>query len=110
MAVDDCPIASGLVTHEVAASLIVRSHSESISLGLVSVPFPVILGLDWLRRHNPAIDWVRSQMRFSCCGRTAFAVYDVCRTRPLLCRASDRPSSRKTRSPLMTDALRSQTA
>ncbi|GBE80968.1 Transposon Tf2-12 polyprotein [Sparassis crispa] len=47
---------------------VTQSHSENISLGIVSVSFPVILGLDWLRRHNPVIDWTRNRLALSCCG------------------------------------------
>ncbi len=56
MAVDDRPIASGLVTQDVFTNLSVDAHDETISLGVVSVSYPIILGLDWLRRHNPYID------------------------------------------------------
>ena len=45
-AVDDRPIATGLVTHDVITSLHVHEHSAMISLGNVSVPYPLILGLD----------------------------------------------------------------
>lgn len=48
-AVDNRPISSGLVTHEVITSLSIHSHLEVIALGIVCVPFPIILGLDWLR-------------------------------------------------------------
>jgi Retroviral aspartyl protease len=57
MAVDDCPLASGLITHEVVMRLSVSSHAEHLPLAVVSIGYPVILGLDWLRRHNPQIDW-----------------------------------------------------
>lgn len=67
MAVDDRPIASGLVTHDVVTQLTVEQHSEIISLGVVSVSYPVILGLDWLRRHNPHVDWERTDLTLSCC-------------------------------------------
>ena len=67
-AVNDRPIASGYVTHDLPTSLRVRDHSEIIALNIVSVSFPVILGLDWLRRHNPSIDWARQQLALTCCG------------------------------------------
>lgn len=68
-AVDDRPIATGFVTHDIITSLHVHEHSENISLGIVSVPYPVILGLDWLQRHNPSINWTRRQLALSCCGK-----------------------------------------
>ena len=67
-AVDDRPIASGYVTHDLLVSLRVRDHSEFLPLNVVSVSFPIILGLDWLRRHNPTIDWARQQLALTCCG------------------------------------------
>ncbi len=67
-AVDDRPIASGLVTQDVITSLFVKSHAENITLAVVSISFPVILGLDWLRRHNPGIDWARNCLTLTCCG------------------------------------------
>lgn len=67
-AVDGRPIATGLVTHDVVTSLRLQAHSEVISLGVVSVRYPVILGLDWLQRHNPSVDWARRQLALTCCG------------------------------------------
>ena len=68
-AVDDRPIATGFVTHDVVASVRIKSHSETLTLGVVSgIPYPLILGLDWLQRHNPAIDWAHRQLTLSCCG------------------------------------------
>ncbi|KZV59402.1 hypothetical protein PENSPDRAFT_556484, partial [Peniophora sp. CONT] len=56
-AVDGRPIAGGLVSHNIITHLVVKGHSEAIRLGVISVGYPVILGLDWLRCHNPDIDW-----------------------------------------------------
>jgi hypothetical protein len=61
-------LASGLLTHDVITHLKVRDHAEVIRLGIVSMPYPVLLGLDWLKLHNPAIDWARGQLSLSCCG------------------------------------------
>ena len=66
--IDDRPLVSGLLTHDVIAQLKVRDHAETIRLGIVSMPYPVLLGLDWLKQHNPAIDWTRGQLALSCCG------------------------------------------
>ncbi|KAL0954464.1 hypothetical protein HGRIS_003437 [Hohenbuehelia grisea] len=55
MAVDDRPIASGLITHDVITQISVDSHSEIRSLAVVAVGYPIILGLDWLRLHNPKL-------------------------------------------------------
>ncbi|KAF8834916.1 hypothetical protein BDN67DRAFT_867249, partial [Paxillus ammoniavirescens] len=57
MAVDDCLIASGLITQDVVANITVGTHSETRPLAVVSVGYPVIPGLDWLHQHNPSINW-----------------------------------------------------
>ena len=62
--IDDCPLTSGLITHDVAACLKVRQHSEVICLGVVSVPYPVILGLNWLRQHNQRLTGPSDNFRF----------------------------------------------
>ena len=40
---------------------------ERIHLGIISSPYPVILGLDWLQRHNLNIDWKKGKMKLTCC-------------------------------------------
>ena len=67
VAVDDRPIASGFITQDVVAALRIKGHSENIRLAVVSVHYPIILGLDWLTRHNPAVDWASRKLTFSCC-------------------------------------------
>jgi hypothetical protein len=67
LAIDNRPIASGLVTQDVVSNLSIHSHSEVLSLAVVSVPYPVILGLDWLSTHNPYIDWAEPKLTLSCC-------------------------------------------
>ena len=67
MAVDDRPIASGLVTQDVLTNLAVDAHEEVFPLNVVSVSYPIILGLDWLRRHNPYIDWEDTNLSLACC-------------------------------------------
>jgi len=52
----------------VITKLQVQDHNEIIRLGIVSMPFPILFGLDWLKQHNPAIDWARGHLALSCCG------------------------------------------
>jgi hypothetical protein len=65
--VDGRPIASGYVTHDMVAPLNVNAHDETLKLAVVTVQYPVILGLDWLRRHNPKIDWQDMDLKLDCC-------------------------------------------
>ncbi|KAH0375210.1 hypothetical protein KCU92_g10240, partial [Aureobasidium melanogenum] len=49
---------SGTVTHIAHASLSIGPHKENIAMFVTQLhAFPVILGLPWLERHNPSIDW-----------------------------------------------------
>ncbi|THH03524.1 hypothetical protein EW146_g10426, partial [Bondarzewia mesenterica] len=70
MAVDDRPITSGLITQDVITPLSVSTHTEILPLAVVSVGYPIILGLDWLVRHNPHIDWAETNLTLDCCGLT----------------------------------------
>ena len=58
--IDGTPISSGDITHTtVPLQMNVNyNHSESILFDIVSLgSVPVILGLPWLRKHNPSIIW-----------------------------------------------------
>ena len=69
MVVDDHPIASGLITHDVVTQISVSDHKEIRSLTIVSVAYFIILDLDWLCQHNPNIDWEDS-LSLNCYGLT----------------------------------------
>ena len=62
------PVLNSLVTHSILTHLSISNHSEFKSFGIAQMPHLVILGLDWLKAHNPVVDWVRQSLRFSCCG------------------------------------------
>ena len=66
--IDDQPLSSGLLTHDMIMQINIHDHKEVTALGICSMPYPVLLGLDWLRQHNPAVDWARGQLSLSCCG------------------------------------------
>ncbi|KAM4705173.1 MAM and LDL-receptor class A domain-containing protein 1 [Rhinophrynus dorsalis] len=63
--VDGAPLGKGFVTHETQLLLLQTGilHSETIHLDVIQCPSsPVILGLPWLRLHNPVIDWSSDQI------------------------------------------------
>lgn len=65
--VDGRPLASGFMSQELVTGLHVKDHYELAKLGIVSSQYPIILGLDWLTRHNPNIDWKSGTMKLHCC-------------------------------------------
>ena len=58
--IDGRPIESGAVTHSCNLKLRFEGTSQTITTDIVQIGnYPIILGLPWLRRHNPQIDWKR---------------------------------------------------
>ncbi len=64
-AIDGKPCGSGLITHKISLHIKLEQHCEQAELYLISSPKnPVILGLDWLRLHNPQIDCISDKIFF----------------------------------------------
>lgn len=63
--IDGMPIASGDVTHETSVTLVTGGHAELISLDVCRLArYPIVLGVTWLRRHNPSVDWRANRLTF----------------------------------------------
>ena len=43
----------------------IGKHSETLSLDALPLAYPVILGIPWLRKHNPQINWPKNTLCFS---------------------------------------------
>jgi hypothetical protein len=57
---------SSKITHKTAPiQLIIGDHEETISFYVVALCHPIILGMSWLRRHNPDINWQTEVCQFS---------------------------------------------
>lgn len=70
--VDGSPIQGGSVTHEVRLRLDIDGHTEDISLDVANIrDNDIILGLPWLKRHNPIIDWEHHQVHFQSTSRSS---------------------------------------
>ena len=53
--IDKRPIKSGLVTHCMPTTLVIHDHQEEITLQIADIgDYPIILGIPWLRLHQPA--------------------------------------------------------
>jgi len=63
--VDGSEITGGPVTHDTQVSMTINNHEEKIRLHCITIGnAPVILGLPWLKLHNPAIDWRAHRLSF----------------------------------------------
>ncbi len=62
----DSSTTSTLITHKTAPmQLKIGNHVELVSFYIAQLPYDLILGYDWLERHNPDIDWVKREVLFN---------------------------------------------
>lgn len=68
--IDGRSISSGPINHETLPIRIsISQHSETIVFNVTDIgSFDCILGMDWLTRHNPQINWNSKMATFVCCG------------------------------------------
>ena len=66
--IDNQPLSLGLLTHDIIMQIKICDHTEITTLGICSMPYPVLLGLNWLRQHKPTINWTHGHLSLSCCG------------------------------------------
>ena len=65
--IDGRPVISGPVTHETPSiQLQIDQHLEKITFDATQLGhYPVVLGISWLKRHDPSIVWSRDQLTFN---------------------------------------------
>lgn len=58
----------GSITHVAVLDMVVGTHVEKVVFTVTDIgPEDVIIGLDWLRKHNPEVDWKEGSLRMSRC-------------------------------------------
>ena len=67
--IDGRPISSGpVIKQTLPLVLSIYDHQEIIPFDVVSLGhYPVILGVSWLKLHNPSISWPEHKLRFLSC-------------------------------------------
>jgi hypothetical protein len=66
----------GPVTYEAMVTLTINDHREEIKLHCITIGnSPIIVGLPWLWKHNPNINWKEGRITFDLekCGKTCLA-------------------------------------
>ncbi len=68
--IDGTPISSGSITSntpmlKLGISLGETTFSNTVTLDIIPMKYPVILGLPWLKKHDPVIDWKNLALSFS---------------------------------------------
>jgi hypothetical protein len=62
---------SGPIQHTVTLFVCIGEHLEKLTLSVMNTgTHPIILGFQWLRHHNPSIDWLRNKLLFDRCPHT----------------------------------------
>jgi hypothetical protein len=85
LSMDRREVASRPVTHDTIVELIVNDHREKIKLHCITIGnSPIIVGLPWLRKHNPTIDWKKGKVIFDSdkCARQCLDTSPHARTVP----------------------------
>ena len=55
----------------------IGDHSEQIAMAMSNLStHPIFLGYDWLRKHNPQIDWKAKTLQFACKNKHAPGLLD----------------------------------
>ena len=68
--IDNSMNAIGMITHEADIGLRIGSHEEIATFAVADIgDDDIILGIDWLRKHNPEVDWRKEHIAFTRCPR-----------------------------------------
>jgi len=66
--VDGSPNEAGQITEVIDIVLRYKTHSERMLLAVSGLgKQSLILGYDWLKDHNPKIDWEKGEVEMTCC-------------------------------------------
>jgi len=66
--VDGSPNEAGHISEVVNIVLWYKTHSERMLLAISGLgKQSLILGYDWLKDHNPKIDWEKGKVEMTCC-------------------------------------------
>ena len=61
----DMPGINAITTETELTQIAIRQHREVIKFDILEMAtHDIILGMPWLKKHNPVVDWVTKQLRF----------------------------------------------
>ena len=65
---DNSPNAIGRITKEVVLNVEMKGHLEQLTMAVADIgDDDIIMGIDWLRHHNPTIDWTNDVVDLNRC-------------------------------------------
>ena len=58
--------AGGTVTHDITTKIKIGPHQEVLTLDITKLhSYPIMLGIPWLKRHDPWIQWSQHRITFN---------------------------------------------
>ncbi|KIK92920.1 hypothetical protein PAXRUDRAFT_146241, partial [Paxillus rubicundulus Ve08.2h10] len=68
----------GMVMHHVMLCMTIRHHSEWITFGVTDLgKGKLFLGHEWLKNHNPSINWQMGSAKFDQCPKYSQQSYQI---------------------------------
>ena len=65
---DGTPNSAGAITEMVRLHVKIRGHIEIVEFAVTDLGrTSVFIGHEWLKKHNPSIDWAKSEVKFNRC-------------------------------------------
>ena len=59
---------AGTITHTIKIRVTIGQHTEQIQFAITNIgKLNVFLGYDWLKKHNPSINWINHELSFERC-------------------------------------------
>ncbi len=72
---DGEPLSKGSISHVVVLNVKLGDHSEFKTFGIVKMPWDLLLGIDWLQKHNPVINWKSGSIHFLAATQVAWVLW-----------------------------------
>lgn len=67
--IDGSPNGHGQIKEYLTTRMVINDHSEQINMAVADIgKQDVILGITWLKKHNPTVDWVNKTLTLDKCG------------------------------------------
>lgn len=68
----------GTISEVAVLDMVIGDHQEKVVFVVTNLgEEDVVIGLDWLREHNPEVDWIRGSLRLSRCPDTCPATKTI---------------------------------
>ncbi len=64
---DGNSLGNSCIAHTILTNLCIENHFKTKDFSIVQMNCNLVLGIDWLHKHNPVINWESNSIQFMCC-------------------------------------------